>query len=234
MNNSTLRQCLLRLTSRSHNSSKESLKGDLCMNRLFGPMGFLVIFLMFGCQGTNEVVNLKVYGLAPSPDENHGTLSVAIQDFEDLRNPKGDLGQRTHFWGGHTRFTIWDGDIGSGVANAAAEYLEHSGWQVQQTGATGSSTADVSLKGKIREFTASAKSGFGFTEFTVDTIIEYHVENRLDGSIERITVGSGGKDTVAVFGPQDMEKLVYAVLQENFDELLDETVVKGKTLKRKE
>ena len=39
------------------------------MNRLFGPMGFLVIFLMFGCQGTNEVVNLKVYGLAPSPEK---------------------------------------------------------------------------------------------------------------------------------------------------------------------
>ena len=192
------------------------------------------MFLMFGCQGTNELVNLKVYGLAPSPDEKHGTLSVSIQDFEDLRNPKGDLGQRSHFWGGATRFTIWDGDIGKGVANAAAEYLEQSGWQVQQTGATETSTADVSVKGKIREFTVSAKSGFGFTELTADTIIEYHAENRLDGSIERITVGSGGKDSVVFFDPEDMENLVYAVLQENFDELLDETVVKGKTLKRKE
>jgi len=210
------------------------MKGDLCMNRLFGSMGFLVFFLMIGCQGTNELVDLKVYGLAPSPDEEHGTLSVAIQDFEDLRNPKGDLGTRTHFWGGTTRFTIWNGELGSGTANATAEYLEKSGWQVQRTGTTGNSTADISLKGKIRGFTASAKSGFGFTELTVDTIIEYHAYNRLDGSIERITVGSGGKDSVIFFDQGDMEKLVYDVLQENFDELLDETVVKGKTLKRRE
>ena len=203
------------------------------MNRLLGLIGFLGLVLMMGCQGTNNLVNLKVYGLAPSPDENHGTLSVSIQDFEDLRDAKGDLGERTHFWGGNTRFTLWDGNLGSGVANATAEYLEKSGWKVQQTGSIGTSAADVSLKGKIREFTASAKSGFGFTELNVNTIIEYHVENRLDGSIERITVGSGGKDTVAVFDPEDMENLVYEVLKENLDELLDETEVKGNMLKRK-
>ncbi len=205
------------------------------MKRAYFRSGLAAIFLLVlsGCPGSGTLINLDVPAFTPKEEESHEGLKVAVHPFADGFENTGDLGILTHFWGGTTRFTAWNGTLGPGMTKGIIEYLNQSGWQAQLAEETKSGSPDVELWGTIRELTTDAKSGFGNTELEVNTIIEYKAKNLVDGSIERITVGSGGTNTVMWFEPEDMEKLVYTALLANIYELLDKTEVKGRALKRR-
>ena len=71
------------------------------------------------------------------------------------------------------------------------------------------------------------------TPSNIKRFIEITIVNKADGSIVRMMIGSGGTDTVLFVAPKDLETLMTKTLQENFEKLIENIVVQGKTLRRK-
>jgi len=132
---------------------------------LIASIGFV------GCQGSGQTVNFDPHASPSSmkaePYQEDGP-TILVEPFRDNRPQKNRIGSRTHFWGGATHFTVWNGNLSDGMADLAVEYLQQRKWQASrraptETGA-GGPHADVILTGDILSFEANAKSGFGFTD----------------------------------------------------------------------
>ncbi len=198
----------------------------------FMLLGFMMSAMaLSGCAGSEEVMQLRLYDIMNSSMENAGgKLVVEISEFEDARPPSDHLGSYAHFFGGTTYFDLLDGNLGKGISEAFLDFMEKSGFQAN----TGKSKpADVRITGKITKFSANATGQFLSTKLEVETIMEFVISNAADGSTVRITIGAGGRDDVVFFAQEDLENLVSEVLQEGFEELIQKTEVKGKTLRRK-
>ena len=188
------------------------------------------IFLLAGCRGTGEMVNLRIYDL-PSDKEKVGeNLLVAVEPFEDSRADKTQLGMRTHMGGGFTYYNLMGGNLETGAAESFIAFLNSRGFQASKAG---SSTPDVTIKAIIIKFTADATSSFMNTHLESHAITQFHVTNHADNSKVRLTIGSGGTDDELIFNQEDMEDLVNTALQEGFEEFLENITMQGKTLRKK-
>lgn len=207
-------------------------EGGFTMKRL-GVMGvFGLALLLGGCQGAGEMVNLNLHSLQSPPPAQPEPLKIAVHPFEDLRSTPDRIGLRTHLGGGATYFTAWDGDIEHGMARIAVQYFRQQGWDAELADPK-SPPADVTLIGKIKEFSARAKSRFGSTALEVHVLIQFEAHNKRDRSIERITLGAKGSDTSVFFDPHDLEELTNDVLKDTFMQFMKNTHVKRGALKIK-
>ena len=190
--------------------------------------------ILSGCQGSGHIINFDPRALA-SPStvvETHpdNDLTILVNPFHDARPQQRRLGSRTHLWGGVTYFSAWDGQISEGMAKLAIEYLQERQWRASKSSAdeSTSSSSDVTLTGTVLSFNANAKSGFGFTDITVDMKVRFEAKNMVDGSSVRMVLGANGSDTVATFDPKDVERLINLVAKDLYHQLFQDLVVKDK------
>jgi hypothetical protein len=201
---------------------------------LIAGLGFI------GCQGTGQTINFDPH-VSPSALKTEAyhddSLTILVEPFRDNRPQKNRIGSRTHFWGGATHFTVWNGNVGEGMADLAVEYLQQRKWQASRAatsepGAVGS-PADVILTGDILFLEANAKSGFGFTDIAVRIQVGFEAKNTVDDSTVRMVLGANGTDTVVTFDPKDVEQLTNLVAKDLFNQLFQDLTVKNKTFQLK-
>ena len=188
------------------------------------------VMTLGGCAGS-DVFQLRLHDVMHSTMEQAGgNLSVVVSEFSDQRPPAEHLGSHICIIGHITPFDLRDSNLGKGVSDAFVDFLQKSGFKA--TNST-SGAADVRITGKVTKFSVNATGKFLRTKLEVEMIMEFVIANVTDGSTIRMTIEAGGTDEVIFFGAEDMEVLVNEVLQEGFEELIEQTVVQGKTLRRK-
>ena len=206
--------------------------------RLFFAYALIAALLLPGCLGTGEVIDLNLQPLPGSPKGSKGSpdesLVIAVDPFRDGRENTKRIGFRTHFWGGFTNFTAWNGDIGEGMAKLAVAYLKQNGWNASRSsgGDPSSKTRpDVTLTGKVLTWDSNAKSGFGFTKLDVVMKVLFELTNAKDKSTVRMVLGSNGTDTVVLFNHNDLEILTNEVARQLFEQLFRDLMIQDKTFR---
>jgi len=191
--------------------------------------------LFAGCQGTGNMVNFEPRALGSFPNNTtvlqEENLTIVVEPFQDARPQTQRLGSRTHLWGGATHFNAWNGHVGEGMANLAVAYLQQRQWRAFRGGAdqeNNETSRDVTLSGSVLGLNANAKSGFGFTDITVDMRVRFEAKNTVDGSTMRMVLGANGSDTVATFDPKDVERLLNLVAKDLYRQLFQDLGVKNK------
>ncbi len=204
----------------------------MCLRLFLCVIGTLI---MSGCQGSGHTINFDPRALA-SPTARVGSqqdsdLTILVHPFQDARPKQNRLGSRTHLWGGETHFSAWNGEISEGMANLAIQYLREQQWRASKISADESTAPpnDVSLSGTVLSLNANAKSGFGFTDITVDMKVRFEAKNIADGSSVRMVLGANGSDTVGMFAPKDVERLINLVAKDLYKQLFQDLVVRDKT-----
>ncbi len=185
------------------------------------------VMILGGCAGS-DVFQVRLHEMHSTMEQAGGNLSVVVSDFSDQRPPAEHLGSHICIMGHITHFDLMGSNLEKGVSDAFVDFLQKSGFQVGTSGA-----ADVRITGKVTKFSANATGKFLRTNLEVETIMEFVIANVTDGSTIHMTIGAGGTDDVIFFGAEDMETLVNEVIQEGFEQLIEQTVVQGKTLRRK-
>jgi len=191
--------------------------------------------LLTGCQGSGTTLNFDPRALTANATHtitaSTDDLTILVEPFQDARPQHTKLGLRTHLWGGVTHFNAWNGNISEGMANMAIDYLQQQHWQASRgmkAQANENSVSDVILTGTILSLQANAKSGFGFTDITVDMRVRFEAKNTKDGSSVRMVLGANGSDSVAAFAPTDVERLFNLVAKDLYKQLFRDLVVQDK------
>lgn len=188
--------------------------------------GLLGLAVMAGCASKSTVVlNVQATEDAASA-KKADSLTISVSDFEDTRPDKSKVGVRRHLWGGETQFTVPGGNPGDVVEKVMAEYLARKGWRA-------GSGPDVTLSGKVLNFSADAESKVFNTEISVRTKVVVQATNNADGSIVRMTLNGDGTQRVFWFDPEDVQSLLSEVLTASMDKLIESTKVENKTLRLK-
>ncbi len=191
--------------------------------------------LLIGCQGTGRTINFEPHALSTRTTSHEAlqadTLTIVVAPFQDARAQQTRLGSRTHLWGGVTHFDAWNGNISEGMADLALQYLQQKKWQALRAPAVQDDASlphDVKLTGTVLALKANAKSGFGFTDLRVDMKVRFEATNNIDGSTVRMVLGANGSDTVGLFDPTDVERLINVVAKDLFQQLFQDLMVKDK------
>ena len=192
--------------------------------------GFLLAMLFIsGCQGTGEIVKLRVRHVGSAVDAKGSPLTVAVSPFDDQRQSAKHLGTRTRGGGSQTYFDVMDGTLSQRVTNSFVDFLNQAGFSASP--ANGAGPADVKIESTIKKFTVQASDEPLSTFLEVDTIMAFTVHNAADDSTVRVAIGVGETDNEVVFSNEDMEELIGVVLAEAFEEFLEKTDVQGQVLK---
>jgi hypothetical protein len=206
-----------------------NIQANWAMMVLIVSIGFV------GCQGTGQTINFAPHASTSSlraEAYHEDGPAILVEPFGDTRPQKNRIGSRTHFWGGATHFNVWNGNVSEGMADLALEYLQQRKYQAFRAGTSESDTqrppADVILTGDILSFQANAKSGFGFTDITVQIRVDFEAKNVVDGSTVKMVLGANGSDTVAIFNPKDVEELTNEVAKDLFNQLFQDLTLKNK------
>ena len=194
-------------------------------------LGLIVSILLAGCQGSGLTFNFEPRALSAPPTNasrvQEEPLTIVVEAFEDARPQKHKLGSRTHLWGGSTHLNAWNGNVSDGMADLAVQYLQQQQWQASRSSAE-HPPSDVTLRGSVLSLNANAKSGFGFTDITVDMRVRFEAKNAIDGSTIRMVLGANGSDSVAIFDPKDVERLLNLVAKDLYKQLFHDLSVKNK------
>lgn len=195
----------------------------------------VVTLILSGCQGNGNTVNFDPRALLVHPTRaatvHDDDLTIVVEPFQDARPQQHRLGSRTHLWGGVTHFNAWNGNITEGMTNLAIEYLKQRQRQVSRGIAAQKGEApsgDITLTGTVLTLDANAKSGFGFTNIAVDMKVRFEAKKKVDGSTVRMVLGAKGSDTVAVFDPKDVERLINLVAKDLYQQLFQDLRLKNK------
>lgn len=193
--------------------------------------------VLSGCPATGQMVNFNPHAMSSQRVNANAiqeeALTIVVNPFQDARPQQQRLGSRTHMWGGVTNFNAWNGNISEGMANLAVAYLQQGNWQASRGGAdqaNATSAPDVNLTGTVLALNANAKSGFGFTDIKVDMKVQFEAKNTKDGSSLRMVLGANGSDSVAIFDPKDVERLLNLVAKDLYKQLFQDLTVKDRGL----
>ena len=191
--------------------------------------GFLLAVLFIsGCQGTGEIVKLRIQHLESEVDSKGSPLTVVVSPFDDRRTSSEHLGMLER-GGGKTYFDVMDGTLSQRVTNSFVEFLNQAGFVASP--ANGNGSTDVRIDAIIQKFSVQASDAPLSTLLEVDTVMAFTVHNAADKSTVRVAIGVGETDNQVFFSKEDMEKLIGEVLAEGFEEFLEKTEVQGQVLK---
>ena len=192
--------------------------------------GFLLAVLFIsGCQGTGEIVKLRIQHVESAIDSKGTPLTVAVSPFDDRRPSSEHLGMRTRGGGGQTYFDVMDGTLRQRVTNSFVDFLNQAGFAASP--ANGTESPNVRVEAIIQKFAVQATDEPLSTLLEVDTIMAFTVHNAADESTVRVAIGVGETDNQVFFTKEDMEQLIGEVLAEGFEEFLEKTEVQGQVLK---
>lgn len=192
--------------------------------------GFLLAVLFIsGCQGTGEIVKLRVQHFESEVDSQGSPLTVAVSPFDDRRQSSEHLGTRTRNGGSPTYFNVMNGTLSQQLTSSFVAFLNQAGFVASPVNGNGST--DLKIDATIHKFAVQASDKPLSTFLEVDTVMAFTVHNAADKSTVRVSIGVGETDNQIVFTAKDMEQLIGQVLAESFEEFLEKTEVQGQTLK---
>jgi hypothetical protein len=196
-----------------------------------------VMAMMAGCAGKGETRYLDVRtptAAAPSPEQE--PVKIVIEPFEDRRDDRTRVGQRTHLWGGVTVFNVAGERPGEVIALALADRLKNRGWRgrpwkVQVGQSADVPDADIIISGQVSEFSATAKSRAFSTVINTSNKFSIQARNVIDGSTTIRSVEGAQRTTVFWFAEEDVQELLAATLKEGIDRFIADTMVKDRALR---
>ncbi|MDO9117045.1 MAG: hypothetical protein Q7U39_03750 [Nitrospira sp.] len=196
-----------------------------------------VMAVMAGCVGKGETRYLDVRtptAAAPSPEQE--PVRIVIEPFEDRRDDKTRVGQRTHLWGGTTVFNVAGERPGEVIAQALADRLKNRGWRgrpwkVQVGRSTDAPDADIIISGQVSEFSATAKSRVFSTVINASNKFSIQARNVGDSSTTIRSVEGAQRTTVFWFAEEDVQELLAATLKDGIDRFIADTMVSERALR---
>jgi hypothetical protein len=196
-----------------------------------------VMAVMAGCVGKGETRYLDVRtptAAAPSPEQE--PVKIVIEPFEDRRDDKTRVGQRTHLWGGVTVFNVAGERPGEVIAQALADRLKNRGWRgrpwkVQVGRSMDVPDADIIISGQVSEFSATAKSRVFSTVINASNKFSIQARNVGDTSTTIRSVEGAQRTTVFWFAEEDVQELLAATLKDGIDRFIADTMVADRALR---
>jgi hypothetical protein len=196
-----------------------------------------VMAVMAGCVGKGETRYLDVRtptAAAPSPEQE--PVKIVIEPFEDRRDDKTRVGQRTHLWGGVTVFNVAGERPGEVIAQALADRLKNRGWRgrpwkVQVGRSADAPDADIIISGQVAEFSATAKSRVFSTVINASNKFSMQARNVGDSSTTIRSVEGAQRTTVFWFAEEDIQELLAATLKDGIDRFVADTMVSDRALR---
>jgi hypothetical protein len=196
-----------------------------------------VMAVMAGCVGKGETRYLDVRtptAAAPSPEQE--PVKIVIEPFEDRRDDKTRVGQRTHLWGGTTLFNVAGERPGEVIAQALADRLKNRGWRgrpwkVQVGRSMDVPDADIIISGQVSEFSATAKSRVFSTVINASNKFSIQARNVGDTSTTIRSVEGAQRTTVFWFAEEDVQELLAATLKDGIDRFIADTMVADRALR---
>jgi hypothetical protein len=196
-----------------------------------------VMAVMAGCVGKGETRYLDVRtptAAAPSPEQE--PVKIVIEPFEDRRDDKTRVGQRTHLWGGTTVFNVAGERPGEVIAQALADRLKNRGWRgrpwkVQVGRSADAPDADIIISGQVSEFSATAKSRVFSTVINASNKFSIQARNVGDSSTTIRSVEGAQRTTVFWFAEEDVQELLAATLKDGIDRFIADTMVSDRALR---
>jgi hypothetical protein len=196
-----------------------------------------VMAVMAGCVGKGETRYLDVRtqtAAAPSPEQE--PVKIVIEPFEDRRDDKTRVGQRTHLWGGVTVFNVAGERPGEVIAQALADRLKNRGWRgrpwkVQVGRSMDVPDADIIISGQVQEFSATAKSRVFSTVINANNKFSIQARNVGDTSTTIRSVEGAQRTTVFWFAEEDVQELLAATLKDGIDRFIADTMVTDRALR---
>ena len=196
-----------------------------------------VMAMMAGCAGKGETRYLDVRtptAAAPSPEQE--PVKIVIEPFEDRRDDKTRVGQRTHLWGGVTVFNVTGERPGEVIAQALADRLKNRGWRgrpwkVQVGRGADVPDADIILTGQVSEFSATAKSRVFSTVINASNKFSIQARNVEDSSTTIRSVEGAQRTTVFWFAEEDVQELLAATLKDGIDRFIADTMISDRALR---
>lgn len=195
--------------------------------------GCLLVGLVFaGCQISEDVVTLHLKDMNSKAEGTGSTLLVAVSPFSDQRPPADHLGVYIHREGKKTYFELGDGNVSPHVTRSFIDFLNHSGFSAKAVKEVQS--PDVTIDAVLKTFTVKATDYFLTSSLEVDVVMEFTIHNSADESTVRVTSASGGTNEDIILDTKGyLEGLMTEALNEGFEQLLEETEIKGKALRRR-
>lgn len=196
-----------------------------------------VMAVMAGCVGEGKTRYLDVRtptAAAPSPEQE--PVKIVIEPFEDRRDDKTRVGQRTHLWGGVTVFNVTGERPGEVIAQALADRLKNRGWRgrpwkVQVGRSADVPDADIVIGGQVQEFSATAKSRVFSTVINASNKFSIQARNVEDSSVTIRSVEGAQRTTVFWFAEEDVQELLAATLKDGIDRFIADTMVADRALR---
>lgn len=210
---------------------------SMMLRQVMGVSLVGVMAVMAGCVGKGETRYLDVRtptAAAPSPEQE--PVKIVIEPFEDRRDDKTRVGQRTHLWGGTTLFNVAGERPGEVIAQALADRLKNRGWRgrpwkVQVGRSADAPDADIIISGQVSEFSATAKSRVFSTVINASNKFSIHARNVGDSSTTIRSVEGAQRTTVFWFAEEDIQELLAATLKDGIDRFVADTMVSDRALR---
>ncbi|MEQ1628682.1 MAG: hypothetical protein ABL965_14890 [Nitrospira sp.] len=210
---------------------------SMMLRQLMGVSLVGVMAVMAGCVGKGETRYLDVRtptAAAPSPEQE--PVKIVIEPFEDRRDDKTRVGQRTHLWGGTTLFNVAGERPGEVIAQALADRLKNRGWRgrpwkVQVGRSMDVPDADIIISGQVSEFSATAKSRVFSTVINASNKFSIQARNVGDTSTTIRSVEGAQRTTVFWFAEEDVQELLAATLKDGIDRFIADTMVTDRALR---
>lgn len=200
----------------------------------YGLLVYLGIFLMGGCAGKGERIDIVIpggsiaggtaVGAAPGP-------RIAVLPFEDQRPVQSHLGTRSHLWGGVSHFDLPSGTVAKATAQALVDYLIRQGWKASLARTPGGDNSDITIAGAVQILSLDAKSGFMHTDLTATNALSFQITNHTDASLVRERVSGAGSDQVFWFDQDDAQNLMTDLFETNFKKFVADLKIEGRTIR---
>lgn len=194
------------------------------------------IVVVAGCAGKGERIDIAIPGAATAeraaPAIANGPR-IAVLPFDDQRANQAHLGMRSHLWGGASYFDLQTGTIPKAAAQALIGYLNRQGWKASLARTVGSEGADITLTGTIHELSVDATGGIMHTDLAAKNTMKFQITNHADDSVIRERVSGSGSDQVFWFEPADAQRLTDELFEKNFQKLLGDLRIEGRTIRLK-
>ena len=194
--------------------------------------GCLLVGLTFaGCQVSEHVVTLRLNEMN-SKAETGSNLLVAVSSFSDQRPSTDHLGVHIYQGGEKTYFDLMDGNVSSHVTKSFIGFLNNSGFSAKAVG--DGQSPDVTIDAVLKTFAVKATDYFLTSSLEVDVTMEFTIHNAADKSTVHVTSVSGGTNEDFIYNTKGyLEELLNEALNEGFVQLLEETEIRGKALRRR-
>jgi hypothetical protein len=201
---------------------------------------WILLLTLLGCASSHEIVPLEVRQGRPMLKKTLPAgqrLNVAVMPFEDQRADTSLIGIRRDWLGDETTFTIEGGRLGDILAEMFVDYLKQrqgwNAWIVKRGIVSPDGGPDITLSGKVVDFSAAAEPGFGVTDMTVTAQFLITGQHPVDQRSVVVAVDAIESSWAFGFERRDLEALLNATLRKELEQFMSQVVVEERRLRLK-